>query len=91
MSAHKTSDIGLFVGYEQKKPYYRLVDGEGNVLDMTDDERAAYFAAHPVYSAIQPVTVDGQEMIRIPAFFIKTFDHNFTVDLFFRCQRINCQ
>lgn len=73
MSKHTTSAIGLMVGYENATPFRRMVDGDGNALDMTPDERKTYFEEHPVYAAVQPQTVDGQEMIRIPAFYVKTF------------------
>ncbi|MFT8231324.1 hypothetical protein ACLNBI_07085 [Pseudomonas guariconensis] len=38
------------------------------VAKVTD---AAFFNAHPVYGAIQDVTIDSQAMVRIPAFYVK--------------------
>ena len=32
---------------------------------------ASYFGAHPVYGAIQDVTIDGQAMVKVPAFYVK--------------------
>lgn len=43
------------------------VDENGNPK-VTD---AAFFGSHPVYGAIQDVIIDGQEMVRIPAFYVK--------------------
>lgn len=33
---------------------------------------ASFFSSHPVYGAIQDVTIDGQAMVKIPAFYVKT-------------------
>ncbi|MFT2186365.1 hypothetical protein [Pseudomonas putida] len=41
---------------------------EAGVAKVTD---AAFFNAHPVYGAIQDVTIDSQAMVRIPAFYVK--------------------
>lgn len=47
------------------------VDLMGNVLRDVPEMRFKY---HPVFSAIKPVVIDGQHMIRIPRFFIRTID-----------------
>lgn len=43
------------------------IDENGNAK-VTD---ASYFGAHATYGAIQDVTIDGQAMVRIPAFYVK--------------------
>lgn len=41
---------------------------DGGVAKVTD---AAFFSSHPIYGAIQDVTIDGQAMVKIPAFYVK--------------------
>ena len=41
---------------------------ENGVAKVTD---AAFFSSHPIYGAIQDVTIDGQAMVKIPAFYVK--------------------
>ena len=41
---------------------------ENGVAKVTD---AAFFSSHPVYGAIQGVTIDAQAMVKIPAFYVK--------------------
>jgi hypothetical protein len=43
------------------------VDESGNQI-MADE---AYFSSHQIYGKIQDVTIDGQAMVRIPAFYVK--------------------
>ncbi len=47
---------------------WQRVDKDGNALS-TD---AAFFNHHPVYAGIQEVEIDGQALIRIPKFWIRT-------------------
>jgi len=41
---------------------------ENGAAKVTD---ASFFSSHPVYGAIQDVTIDGQAMVKIPAFYVK--------------------
>ena len=41
---------------------------ESGAAKVTD---ASYFSAHATYGAIQDVTIDGQAMVKIPAFYVK--------------------
>jgi len=41
---------------------------ESGAAKVTD---AAFFSSHAVYGAIQEVTIDGQAMVKIPAFYVK--------------------
>jgi hypothetical protein len=43
------------------------VDADGKTITPT----AADFAAHPVWSGIQDVTIDGQSMVKVPSFYVK--------------------
>lgn len=43
------------------------VDENGNAK-VTD---ASFFSSHPTYGAIQDVVIDGQDMVRVPAFYVK--------------------
>jgi hypothetical protein len=47
---------------------WQNVDGDGNNLTPSD----SFFNNHPVYGGIRDVTVDGQAMVEIPKFYIKT-------------------
>ncbi|WP_460745082.1 hypothetical protein, partial [Microvirgula curvata] len=47
---------------------WRRIDENGN--DRVTD--ASFFNTHPIYGAISSVTIDGQAMVRIPAFYVKT-------------------
>lgn len=47
---------------------WRRIDENGN--DRVTD--ASFFNTHPVYGAVSDVTIDGQAMVRIPAFYVKT-------------------
>ncbi|WP_028500630.1 hypothetical protein [Microvirgula aerodenitrificans] len=46
---------------------WRRIDENGN--DRVTD--ASFFNTHPIYGAISSVTIDGQAMVRIPAFYVK--------------------
>lgn len=46
---------------------WRRIDENGN--DRVTD--ASFFNTHPVYGAVSDVTIDGQAMVRIPAFYVK--------------------
>ncbi|MFW5489136.1 MAG: hypothetical protein ACNI3A_12105 [Desulfovibrio sp.] len=43
------------------------IDETGETFVPSDD----FFNAHPVWSAIEDVTIDGQSMVKIPAFYVK--------------------
>lgn len=47
---------------------WAYVDGDGNTVAAPG---TAYFNAHPVFGGMQDVTIDGQAMVRIPAFYIR--------------------
>lgn len=47
---------------------WAYVDGDGNTVAAPG---TAYFNAHPVFGGMQDVTIDGQNMVRIPAFYIR--------------------
>lgn len=42
---------------------------ENGAAKVTD---ASFFSSHPVYGAIQDVTIDGQAMVKVPAFYVKS-------------------
>lgn len=43
------------------------IDAEGNPAEISSD----FFEKHPTYAGIKPVTVDGQHMVCIPAFYVR--------------------
>jgi hypothetical protein len=47
---------------------WAYIDADGNTVATPG---TAYFNAHPVFGGIQDVTIDGQAMVKIPAFYIK--------------------
>lgn len=47
---------------------WAYVDADGNSIAAPD---ASYFNNHPIWGGIQDVTLDGQAMVKIPAFYIK--------------------
>lgn len=47
---------------------WAYVDGDGNTVAAPG---TAYFNAHPVFGGMQDVTIDGQAMVRIPAFYLR--------------------
>ncbi|MFD2407407.1 hypothetical protein ACFSVK_19355 [Azorhizophilus paspali] len=47
---------------------WTYIDADGNTVATPG---TAYFNAHPVFGGIQDVTIDGQAMVKIPAFYIK--------------------
>lgn len=47
---------------------WAYVDGAGNPIA---NPGSAWFNAHPVFGGIQDVLIDGQEMVKIPAFYVR--------------------
>ena len=58
--------IGIIFG--KKNTPWQRIDAEGNVIDVAAGE----FDAHPVYAGIQDETIDGQRMVRVPAFYYRS-------------------
>lgn len=57
--------IGIIFG--KKNTPWQRIDAAGNAIDVAAGE----FDAHPVYAGIQDETIDGQQMVRVPAFYYR--------------------
>ena len=57
--------IGIIFG--KKNALWQRIDADGNAIDVAAGE----FDAHPVYAGVQDETVDGQQMVRVPAFYYR--------------------
>ena len=57
--------IGIIFG--KKNTPWQRIDADGNAIDVAAGE----FDAHPVYAGIQGETIDGQQMVRVPAFYYR--------------------
>ena len=57
--------IGIIFG--KKNAPWQRIDADGNAIDVAAGE----FDAHPVYAGIQDETIDGQQMVRVPAFYYR--------------------
>lgn len=57
--------IGIIFG--KKNAPWQRIDADGNPIDVAP----GYFDAHPVYAGIQDETIDGQQMVRVPAFYYR--------------------
>lgn len=60
------SIIGIIFG--KKNAPWQRIDQAGNNID-TD---ASYFNDHPAYAGITDTVIDGQHMVRLPAFYYRT-------------------
>ncbi len=58
--------IGIIFG--KKNTLWQRIDADGNAIDVAAGE----FDAHPVYAGVQDETIDGQQMVRVPAFYYRS-------------------
>ena len=58
--------VGIIFG--KKNTPWQRIDADGNAIDVAAGE----FDAHPVYAGIQGETIDGQQMVRVPAFYYRS-------------------
>lgn len=58
--------IGIIFG--KKNTLWQRIDADGNAIDVAAGE----FDAHPVYAGVQDEIIDGQQMVRVPAFYYRS-------------------
>ena len=64
--------IGVAIKRENGSATCRRIDEQGNTRTLSTKKAATYFDKHPTYKAIQPEENDGQHMVSIPAFYVKS-------------------
>jgi len=68
--------IGIAIRRVEGKTACCRVDAKGKDRSMTPEEAQEYFAGHPTYKGIEAVEIDGQQMVKIPAFYVSSGEHN---------------
>ena len=64
--------IGSAIKRENGSATCRRIDEHGNTRAMSAKKAAAWFDKHPTYKDIRPEELDGQHMVNIPAFYVKS-------------------
>ncbi len=67
------SQIGIIFG--KTRAFWTRIDGTGAAFAPA----ASFFDSHPVYAGITEEVIDGQSMVRVPAFYCRAGAQSITI------------